>query len=43
MIYKIGLIILITGMTSLYFKKNNQENQQRIKEIKHLTTQTKNL
>lgn len=41
MIYKIGLIILITGMTSLYFKKNNQENQQRIKEIKHLTTQTK--
>ena len=28
-------------MTSLYFKKNNQENQQRIKEIKHLTTQSK--
>lgn len=41
MVYKIGLIILITGMTSLYFTKNNQENQQRIKEIKHLTTQTK--
>ena len=41
MVYKIGLIILITGMTSLYFKKNNQENQQRIKEIKHLTTQSK--